>query len=209
MDTTPIIECTNCGGSGPDLQFWVTLGALLVAGIALAMNFVQFRAFLRDVRARARFKLTLRSVWADEDEVMRSRKKAFHALVSIGVKNEGDKAAGETLVNALVPRHLEHVKWCGPNGERSDETSVLTKTDDEKLTSPDGTEYEAMYLSRMLPRVGTKPHHLLHFRFRIEMQEPGPLVLPIRVKVQADEMPDDIEDYVKDLMVRVERLPVY
>ena len=96
------VECSNCGDLGP--QFWVTVGALAVATVALAFNAVQFRQFLRGLRKRARFRVTLRVPAADEDGVYRvgpAQKAAVR--VEIGIKNEGGRAAGETLVNALAP----------------------------------------------------------------------------------------------------------
>jgi hypothetical protein len=205
MKTT--IECTNCGGGGNDLQFFVTLGALLIAAIALAMNFVQFREYLRGLRARAEFTVTLHLAGADSDGVRRTKAGKTAVRVAVGIKNEGKKAAGETLVNALVPRNLENVRWSGPGGQQIDEPKMTTPTD-EKLVGPDGMEYEAKYLVRTLPRVGTKPHHLVHFQFYAETRRPGDsVVIPVRVKVQADEIPDEIEDYVEDLSVRVERFP--
>lgn len=201
-----VIECTNCGGGGTDAQFWITVGALVIAFIALVMNFVQFREYLRGLRSRAEFKVTLRPASGSEDGVRRTQAQQTAVRVALGIKNDGKKAAGETLVNALVPSHLENVRWCGPTGQEVEASSVTTPTDDEKLTGPDGIEYEAKYLSRMLPRVGTKPHHLLHFQFYVHLAEPGKAVIPVRVKVQADEIPDDIEDYVEELEVHVVRI---
>ena len=34
-----VIECTNCGG-GAGVQFWVTVGALVIAFLALMMYFI-------------------------------------------------------------------------------------------------------------------------------------------------------------------------
>jgi hypothetical protein len=174
--------------------------------LALLMNFVQFREYLRRLRARAEFKLAMRPASDTEDGVCRTEAQKAAVRVALGIKNEGAKAAGETLVNALVPSHLESVRWCGPTGQEVDVSSVTTPTDDEKLTAPDGAEYDAKYLSRTLPRVGTKPHHLLHFQFYVHLPEPGEVVVPVRVKVQADEIPDEIEDYVADLDVRIVRV---
>ena len=201
-----VIECSNCGG-GSDLQFWITVGALVIAFLALLMNFVQFRQFMLGVRSRAEFKVTLHSAGRGvEDGVQRMTAMNGTVRVAVGIKNEGKKAAGETLVNALVPSHLQETRWCGPNGQKVEAPTGTTSTN-EKLVASDGTEYPAKYLSRMLPRVGTKPHHLLHFQFSIELPRHGDsVVIPVRVKVQADEIPDDIEDYVEHLDVRVQRI---
>lgn len=204
-----VIECVDCGSGGSDLQFWITVGALVIAFLALLMNFVQFRQFMRNVRSRAEFKVTLHSAGRRVEEgVQQLPAMNGTARVAIGIKNEGKKAAGETLVNALIPRYLQEARWCGPNGQKVEAPPGTTPTDDEMLIAPDGTEYPAKYLSRMLPRVGTKPHHLLHFQFSIELAKAGDsVVIPVRVKVQADEIPDDVEDYIEDLAVRIERRP--
>lgn len=82
----------------------------------------------------------------------------------------------------------------------------MTTPTEEKLTGPDGTEYDAKFLSRTVPRVGTKPHHVVYFQFYVDTRQPGDSAeVPVRVKVQADEIPDDIEEYVVDHVVRVER----
>jgi hypothetical protein len=171
------------------------------------MNFFQFREYLRDLRARAKFKVTLTTVGKDVREGVRWTKAGKTAVrVSVGIKNEGDKAAGETLINALVPAHLENVRWAGPGGQATEEPKATTPID-EKLTAPDGTEYDAKFLSCTLPRVGTKPHHVVYFQFYAETRRPGDSAeMPVRVKVQADEIPDDIDEYVVDHVVRVERM---
>lgn len=205
-----VIECVNCGsGEGSDLQFWITVGALVIAFLALLMNFIQFRQFISGLRARAKFKVTLTTVGRGMKEGVRWTKAGRTAVrVSVGIKNEGNKAAGETLINALVPAHLENVRWSGPGGQATEEPKATAPTN-EKLTGPDGTEYDAKFLSRTLPRVGTKPHHVVYFQFWAETKRPGDSVaVPIRVKVQADEIPDDIEEYVVDHIVRVERVAV-
>lgn len=202
------IECTNCGGDATDLQFWITVGALVIAFLALLMNFVQFREFLLGSRARANFRLTLSPVGTDPDGVRRTTAGKCATRVALGIKNTGKKAAGETVINVLIPRQLENVRWCGPNGEKLEDKSAVTANTAEKLVGPDGTEHQSMYLVRTLSRVGTKPNHVVFFEFYVEMQKSGEVVVPVRAKVQADEIPDDIEDYRAELPVRVERLPV-
>lgn len=201
-----VIECINCGGDGGGVQFWLTVGALGIAFLALLMNFVQFREYLRELRARAKFMVTLSTVGPNVRDGVRWTDAAKTAVrVSVGIKNDGDKAAGETLINALVPAHLENVRWSGPGGQEAEEPTVTAPTD-EKLTGPDGTKYEAKFLSRTLPRIGTKPHHVVYFQFYAETRRPGDSVaIPVRVKVQADEIPDGLDEYVAEHAVRVER----
>ncbi len=117
---------------------------------------------MRDLRARAKFKVKLTTVGNDVRDGVRWTKAGRTAVrVSVGIKNEGDKAAGETLINALVPAHLENVRWAGPGGQATEEPKMTTPTE-EKLTGSDGTEYDAKFLSRTVPRVGPGQfaHHL-------------------------------------------------
>jgi hypothetical protein len=81
MRTT--IECTNCGG-GDDLQFWITVGALVVAFLALLMNFIQFREFLRRSKARAKFMVAPRLLnGVDADGVIRNSRTTVVVRVRV------------------------------------------------------------------------------------------------------------------------------
>jgi len=197
-----VIECTNCGGEA-GLQFWVTVGALVIAFLALMMNFVQFREFLRRSRARAKFRLTLTAPYADPDGVIRTEGNHVSLRVQIGIKNEGRLAAGETVVNVLLPQWLDVVGWCGPNGEELESRATLAETP-ERISDSNGTEHEANYLTKTLPRIGTKPGHVLYFMSFAEVPAEGRKEIPMRLKVQADEIPDDIEEYVKDAIIGIE-----
>ena len=197
-----VIECTNCG-DGAGLQFWVTVGALMIAFLALMMNFVQFREFLRRSRARAKFRLTLTAPYADPDGVIRTEGNAMTLRVQVGIKNEGSLAAGETVVNVLVPRWLDMAGWCGPNGEELERRPSLAETS-ERLRDSSGTEHEAKYLTKTLPRIGTKPGHVLYFMGFTDVPAEGRKEIPMRLKVQADEIPDDVEEYVEDVIIGIE-----
>ena len=202
MKTT--IECTNCGGGG-DLQFWITVGALAIAFLALLMNYVQFREFLRRSKARARFKVAP-GLLNDgvENAVIRSDATVVAIRFKVGIKNVGNLAAGETVVNVLVPQALSEPRWCDPGGEEVEQRPTLAETS-ERLEGFDGTEYEARYLSKTLPRVGTKPSHVLYFIGDVQVPTEGRVEIPVRVKVQADEIPDDVEEYSEGIIFWVER----
>jgi hypothetical protein len=199
-----VIECVNCGGGGNDWQLWVTVGALIVAALALLMNFVQFREFIQRSKARARFVVKLRAPRAEPDGVLRTPGTAYAARVEIGIKNDGEKGAGETLINAVMPRHVDRVRWCGPNGEELDLSDMVSETD-EVLHSSDGQEFEGQYLARKVDGIGRRPHHVVFFQFYVNVPDDGMVLVPIRVRVQAEELPEDIEEYVVDYEVRVER----
>lgn len=180
------------------------MGALVIAFLALLMNFVQFREFLRRSRARAEFIVIPKTQNANSDGVLRTEGTVVSGRVEIGIKNNGRKAAGETLVNVVYPRRYE-ARWCGAMGEESEASSSPTPTS-EVLVDQDREYDDCIFLSRIVPRIGTKPHHTLYFQFTmldVPEQPDRELRVPVRIRVQADELPDDIEEYVQDLVVRV------
>ncbi len=73
-------------------------------------------AFLRELRARARFTITARPLEADPDGVLRTDATRVFVRAEIGLANVGDKAAGPTTLNVLLPAGLD-ARWCGPGGE--------------------------------------------------------------------------------------------
>ena len=201
----PVIECINCGGDGgSDLQFWITVGALVIAFLALMMNFVQFREFLRRSRARARFALTLTAANADAEGVIRTEGNAASVRVEVGIDNKGTLAAGETVINVMFPRWLDVLGWCGPNGQEIERARSSIAQTSETLEAPDGSEVEASYLVKTVDRVGTKPGHVFNFMCFVDVPETGRLEIPLRLKVQADEIPNDVDEYVEDVVIGVE-----
>lgn len=202
------VECSNCGDLGP--AFWVTIGALLIAAIALIMTAREHREFIRRLRARARFEVIVATVGADSDGVLRTDGTAVGAVrVSIGVKNVGDAAASETLVNVVFPRGLE-VQWSGAQGEPVGPRQYPADTPDEVLRAPDGREYrETQYLSKTWERIGRRPHYVKFVTVPVGgVPDTGEAIAPLRVRVEADELPDDEPEYVIDHAVRVAKRPV-
>jgi hypothetical protein len=200
-----VIECINCGvDGGADLQFWITVGALLIAFLALLMNFVQFREFLRRSRARARFDLTLNAANAAVDGVVRTEGNHLSLRVEVGIDNVGDLAAGQTVINVMFPRWLDVIGWCGPNGQEIEPARASVAQTSEMLKAADGSEVEASYLTKTVERVGTKPGHVLNFMCFVDVPQEGRREIPFRLKVQADEIPSDVDEYVLGLVVGVE-----
>jgi hypothetical protein len=199
------VECINCG-EGADALFWVTVGALAVAFLALVMTFFQFRQFLKELRARARFRLTLTPLDVDRDGVLRTAAEVGIVRVQLGIENYGDRAAGETVINVLVPEEAEELSWSGPEGEELEGEDVSFPTS-ERIRASDGMEYAGKYLAMVLPRIGTNPSHVLYFKFKISLPAEIRFTVPLRVRVEADEIPADRDAYVADLNVLVERTP--
>jgi hypothetical protein len=200
-----VIECTNCGGGGPDLQIWVTLGALAVAGAALVMNYFQFREFMREVHAHAEFDIRLRTVGADDDGVLRTTETRVAVRVEVLAKNVGKKAAGQTLMNVIVPREVDSLRWTGARGEEVKVKGNGTGEEEEPLGHPDGRELPAVWLSAATKRFGKNLTRPAYFQFYVKIPDCGEIVIPVAVKVHAEEIPGEREHYQADHLVRVRR----
>lgn len=77
---------------------------------------------------------------------------------------------------------------------------------DETFTRRDG-EVPAKWIAYEVPRVSTRTPVLLHFKLTV-----GAFVqsVPIRVKAQCDELPDDVFEKIGDFELRVySNLPPY
>lgn len=153
------VECSNCGGIGP--EFWLSLAALLLAGVAgwyakrsadstaealslardeVNMAKTEHAEFLRQLRARARFRLLPRPLYPepDDDGVIRVDASTVRVLVEFGLKNVGDRAAGETVLNVLAPRSVSNFRWSGPRGEETPPDAKPAADTPEELTDADG-----------------------------------------------------------------------
>lgn len=223
------VECTNCGGDE-----WITYFSLgvAVASVILALvaaylarkavkvaddtlkvahedagrSRTEHAEFMRQLQARARFDVTLTPKWpANADGLIEQNATSTRVTVAIGISNEqGDKAAGPTTVNALVPEGMvSDLRWSGPQGEEVSGVSRMILTTPEILTDADGSDYEAQYLFHELPRVTRRTARLLHLTFYVEIPSKGERSVPIRVRVESDDLPDDDPEVVRELMIRV------
>ncbi|MEK6276938.1 MAG: hypothetical protein AABM29_02860 [Actinomycetota bacterium] len=196
--------------TGVEPAFFFGAGGLVIAAIGLGITIARHRDERRERRARARFRVTLtphpgRANWGG---LILTEGNVMNVRVVVGIKNVGDRAAGATLVNVLVPDHLESVRWCGPNGEDHPDGPGSTAPASGWDVLKDGErDYPAKYLSRTIPEVGIKPHYALYFTFHVNVPDPGQgeARVPVRAKVQADEIPEDVDEYVEELVVRVAR----
>jgi hypothetical protein len=198
------VSCTNCGGdTGP--AFWVTVLALIVAAVALFIAFREHRAFMREVGARARFRLIPSVVGSSEPGyTMRTDETNVEVRVVFGLKNDGNKAATATVLNALVGREsVVSLRWCGPNGEDLDSAPQADTTRED--FEANGNEVPAWWLPLDVPRVAKRPYYMKYFTFLVAVPTAGEVTVPVRLKAQADELPDDQDEAVKTLTVRVVR----
>jgi hypothetical protein len=156
-----VVECSNCG-AGPEAYAALILAALsfLVAAVALVyakraaaaahesvglargearMARDEHEEFLRELRARANFTLQLRlTPEPDDDGVIRNDGTVIRVRIEILLKNDGEKVAGETVLNVIAPRGFG-LRWCGPRGEDIPGMEAPAETP-ELLTDADGPD---------------------------------------------------------------------
>ncbi len=54
-----------------------------------------------------------------------------------------------------------------------------------------------------MPRVAKRRYYVRYFAFLVAVPTAGEVTVPVRLKAQADEMPDDVDETVETLKVRV------
>jgi hypothetical protein len=199
-------ECTNCGG--PTWQFLIAIAALAIAGCSLYVSLRQHGVFMRELRARAKFQLTATTVHASHDGLLRSDASLINPIVEIGLKNTGDRVARTTVINVLVPRGIGYFTRCGSDGgDLPGGASQVHTGTDETLTAADGTEVPAQWIAWDYPRISLKTAIVMYVRFVCGIPEEGSeQVTPMRIKAQADELPDGHDEEIIEHQVRVARL---
>jgi hypothetical protein len=210
------VICTNCSAHGTDRVALIGVVAAVFAAIcalvALAWSRSEHNEFLRRLRARARFVITLQAITnapaIDTDDplaVSAPTGRAFEQLFEIGLSNEGDGAAGPTVVNVLVPANLNGFGWTTAGGTMAS-NQIDARETGETLTRGDG-EVPAKWIAYEVSRVSTRTPVLLHFKFTVGAVAQR---VPIRIRAQCDELPDDVFEVVKDFELCVySNLPPY
>jgi hypothetical protein len=215
------VECSNYGAIGP--EFWLSLAALLLAGVAgwyakrsadaadaavglareeVKMARAEHEEFMRQLRARARFRLALRTTPApDDDGVIRENATVVNVRIEVILKNEGERAAGDTVVNVVAPRHVG-LRWCGPRGEQLADATPAAETPEE-LADADGRTWSGEYLKLTFPSVTRRAAYSRFAALSVEVPREGVRSVPLKVTAQADELPDDVDEEVECLMIRV------
>ena len=78
---------------------------------------------------------------------------------------------------------------------------------DEELTAPDGRSYPSEFLAAELPEVGRRTPDVrwvsFYFTFPEPLREGAEVIVPVRAKVSADELPEDVPGVVANHVVRV------
>jgi len=202
------VTCSNCHAGGSATLTYVAVIAAVVAALAAVATAVfegvQQRVFLNQLRAHANFSLTLSLVPgsfqpppAGSDSLAFSApREANQALVQVGITNSGSRAASETTINLLVPATVQAAYPCDGGGNRAVDRgrSPLLPTD-ETLLSEAGAPLPARWVSTTCPRVSTRTPVLVFFFVQVPASSGH---VPIRVKVQCDELAEDVAEVTQE-----------
>ncbi|MDA0168393.1 hypothetical protein OJ998_04780 [Solirubrobacter taibaiensis] len=202
---TTVIECRNCApGVGP--AFYASTAAVVVAAVALIINAREHREFMRTTRARARlaFELTLANYETDADGVLVHEAGSIRPVMRLRIRNDGDRAALETLVNVtLASEGVTLLRWCGPTGQEIESPRAHPSSEPVQIN---GEAVPSSFLPGTVPRITRKGGNIVNFCFTLALPDDGSeICIPIRITAQADEIPDDVDEYVHDTVVRARR----
>lgn len=160
---------------------WVTIAALAIAAIALVISIREHRAFAAQIGARADLRVTT--------NVLKGR-YVGSSIVEVGVSNEGGKAAGPTIVNVLIPDDRIEIARCEQDGTPI--PAAALRTTPEMLPGESGP---SIYLTWEIRRISIRSPHVFYVSVgHVLTRERA----PIRVKVQSDDLPDDVREVVVD-----------
>jgi hypothetical protein len=181
--------------------------SLALARQEVAMGREEHDAFLRELRARARFAGTVKFPQAKDVAgsivTFVTEGTGGVARIEVGLKNTGERAASFTVLNLIAPAWAgPSLQWCGPRGEHLGEPSRSAPTDEE-LTDPTGGTTGAVYLSLELQRVARRPDYVRFARLNFDVPVGGERWIPVRFTAQADELPDDIEELSAHRTLRI------
>jgi len=202
------VYCTNCGG-GTDPITLLSLGVAVVATIcavvALARSRSEHREFLKRLRARAALRVTLTPLnstpAADSEEplaIMAPSGLGFEQTFQIGISNDGDSAAGPTTINVLVPFDVTKLCWCDGIGRELNIPSGPPHTS-ETLTRG-AQEVSSRWIATELSRVSTRTPQLQFFKVGVAGDVNR---LPIRIKADCDELPDDQAETIENFELMI------
>jgi hypothetical protein len=179
--------------------------ALSLARDEVGMARTEHPQFLRELRARARFRLSVKMIpTPGGDGVIREPATIVRLRLEVGLKNEGDRAAGETVLNVIAPRGLVgDFRWSGPQGELKPGASGPADAP-ETMTDADGKDWPAHYLALTIPRVTRRSPVAAFATMTVEVPRQGDVrSVPLRVTADADELPEGEPEASEKLMVRV------
>ena len=106
----------------------------------------------------------------DDDGVIRNDGSVIRVRIEILLKNDGEKAAGETVLNVIAPRSFG-LRWCGPRGEGLEDMDPPAETPEELTDGrPDAG---SRILEAHVPRVTRRSWYSRHASLYFDMPPEG------------------------------------
>jgi hypothetical protein len=211
--TPTLVRCVNCGAGDTS---WPTILALVFAGVAAAiaaralyLQTAEARRLRHELLKRADFRLTIRpagpmfsGVTEDAAECVVDASMVILRF-EVGISNTGDKAASHAALNVVVPARFDGFTWTGPTGEAVGPDPIVAPTSEELPGESDGRG--SQWIGEEIERVALRTPHVRWVRLQVSIPPKGGVNVPVRVRVESDDLPDDVEERVKDFIVRVRR----
>ena len=176
-----------------------TQDTLNIARQEHAQSVVEHQEFLRQLQAHADFAVTAELLPDGGDTYILTATAAI-LRVQVGLQNTGDREAGETRVEVLVPGGLRNVEWTDSRGARLDRLSTSPGLSEERLPLPQGGEAPAQVLSMKLPRVPRNAPEQLWIMFQVES---APAEILLRIKARSDDLAEGNNPVVHEFPIHV------
>lgn len=194
------VHCTNCGGlNWPSII--IAVAALIVSFAALYISVREHRELVRRSRARADLGLTLRVLDHSAGQVVAEGRR-IALRVEAGIRNAGKKAAAPAVMNVVVPRWVGAFRWSDYHGEVLSDARGPADTD-ERLRDAFGEEHAGQWLGQEIPRVTLRGAYVRYVNLEVDVPATGATSVPVRVKVDSDDLPADQPEIVEELMISV------
>jgi hypothetical protein len=205
LSAVPLVRCANCSTSTGDhlarigvivagIGVIIAVIALGVAWAAWKIAHREHKEFMKQLNARARFKLTAHALNAAPvpDSVEVPHRGATSARIQIGLANTGTRAAHATTITVLIPLRIGGFKWTDSGG-----SSLLgtPRPIDEEL---DGEPCQSLTTEISIVKLkASEVVRWVEFRVDRDMHQ-----VPVLIKAQSDDLPGD--EAVLDYRISVE-----
>lgn len=185
------------------------LGALVISLLSLRSAQAQRRMaadehaeFMRELRARANFEISLRAVDGPEDDLLELPAGAFRTYgeIEVGLKNTGERAARRTILNLVAPSWLAELGWVEPDGSPRPDARPAMQTPDERLPDGRGQEHPGIYLTEEFSSIDRRPAYVRRARFLLPEDRES---IPFRAVAQSDDLPEELSEVREYFLLRL------
>jgi hypothetical protein len=190
------------------LSLGAALAAWKVSRRSLAIVEDEHKVFKGQLDARADFDLTIEPIGGS---ILATGRPHVEVIWRLGIKNTGNRAANDVGINFLVPeKEVSELLWTDEAGTLRPSTASDRLTTSEELPGSDGTSWPAQYLATTVPRFTKRTHHVIFARAVIACPTAigDTRVIPVKFKVWADEMPDEVEARWKTQELKLSRAAI-